>query len=257
MKKITQNIINTFFLLSLIAFVSCESDIITKSPDAIASGTGVAGSLARFSVVGNFLYVVDDNSLIMYDITQANDPTLVKTVNVGLGVETIFPFAGKLFIGSENGLFIYDIAPDGTPQFISEYQHFTSCDPVATDGEFAYVTLRNTNDCNINAGINVLEVVDVSDIENPVMLMQYDMQGPMGVGIKNDILFVCDVEAGLKIFDAQNAPHLTPIKTLNIEARDVIMLETTALVLAPNKIFQVDFSDINDIKIVGSIRIEV
>ena len=83
------------------------------------------------------------------------------------------------------------------------------------------------------------------------------MEGPLGVGIRNDVLFVCDVEAGLKIFNAQNAPNLTPITTLDIEARDVIMLETTALVLAPNKIFQVDFSDINDIKIIGSMRIEI
>jgi len=257
MKKIIINLINITFAIGLITLMSCESDIVSKSPDAMGSGTGVAGSLARFSVVGDYLYVVDDFSLNMYNVTQANNPTFVKTVNVGQGVETIFPFAGKLFIGSASGLFIYDIAPDGTPEYISEYQHFTSCDPVATDGEFAYVTLRNANDCNINAGINVLEVIDVSDIQNPVMLMQYEMQSPMGVGIRNDILFVCDVDAGLKIFNAQNSPYLTPITTLDIEARDVIMLETTALVLAPNKIFQVDFSDINDIKIVGSIRIEV
>ena len=255
MKKKIFNIFNIAFLVGLMVFTSCESDVVSKAPDV--SSTGVAGSLARFSVVGNYLYVVDNTNLNMYDVTQADNPVFVKTVNVGQGIETIFPFAEKLFIGSQEGLYIYNIANDGTPEYISEYIHFTSCDPVATDGQFAYVTLRSANECNLDGGIDVLEVVDVSDIENPIMMKQYDMESPLGVGIRNDVLFVCDDAAGLKIFDAQNAPNLTPITTLDIEARDVIMLETTALVLTPNKIFQVDYSDINDIKIVGSMRIEV
>lgn len=256
MKKIIYNIFNIAFLASLVLFTSCDADVATSKSQEI-SRTGVAGSLARFSVVDNYLYVVDNSDLKMYDVTQSNNPTFIKSVNVGQGVETIFPFAGKLFIGSQNGLFIYNINNDGTPEYISEYQHFTSCDPVATDGQYAYVTLRSANECNLNGGIDVLEVIDVSDIQNPRMMNQYQMSGPLGVGIRNNVLFVCDDAAGLKIFDAQNAPDLTPITTLDIEARDVIMLETTALVLTSEKIFQVDYSDLDNIQIISSMRIEV
>jgi len=126
----------------------------------------------------------------MYNVTQPNDPTYIKTVDVGRGVETIYPFGGQLFIGSQEGLYIYSIGTDGTPSFTSSYQHFTSCDPVATDGQYAYVTLRSQTDCNFGNGIDVLDILDVTDVNNPSFIARYEMESPLGVGVDGETLFV-------------------------------------------------------------------
>lgn len=258
MKKLLQNIFKvTFLVATLFLMTNCQSDSAeVKIPSA--NDTGVGGSLARFAVVGAYLYVVDNTNLQMYDVNQPNNPTFIKTVDVGRGVETIYPFGGKLFIGSQEGLYIYNINADGTPSYISEYQHFTSCDPVATDGQFAYVTLRNQTECNLN-GLNVLDILDVSNVNNPVFIARYEMESPLGVGVDGETLFVCEVTNGLKIFNVTNKNDIQLIKHFeNIEARDVIVLDNeTVLVLTPDMVYQLDYSDLANIKVLSSLAIEV
>ncbi len=50
-----------------------------------------------------------------------------------------------MFLGSTNGMYIYDISAPDTPKYVSELQHVTSCDPVVVDDKYAYVTLRGGN----------------------------------------------------------------------------------------------------------------
>ncbi|NJN77616.1 MAG: hypothetical protein HC803_04225 [Saprospiraceae bacterium] len=255
MKNSIQHIFKITIFLSSLMFIGCQAD--QGSPEVI-SETGVGGSLARFTVVGNYLYVIDDTSLKMYNVNQADNPTFIKSVDVGRGIETIYPFAGKLFIGSQNGLYIYNINTDGTPEFISEYIHITSCDPVATDGQYAYVTLRAATECNFWGGVNLLDILDVTDVENPVHIASYPMESPLGVGIANKTLFVCEVDFGLKIFDVTNPQDMQLIEHFTeIKARDVIVLDGTVLVLTADTIYQLDYSDLNNITIISSMAIEV
>lgn len=260
MKKIFYNILKASFLFAiLLLMTNCQNDGLSSEVKIpTGSDTGVGGSLARFTVVGNYLYVVDNTNLQTFDVSQPDNPTFITTVNIGFGVETIYPFGGKLFIGSQEGLFIYDINTDGTPSYISQYQHFTSCDPVATDGQFAYITLRNQTECNLN-GLNVLDILDVSDVNTPTFIARYEMESPLGVGIDGETLFVCEVENGLKIFDVSSKQNIQIIKIFeNIKARDVIILEDkTALILASDMIYQLDYSDLTNIKVLSSISIEV
>lgn len=254
MKNSIQNIFKITVLIGLLTIVSCHAD----ESISLDSSTGVGGSLARFSIVGDFLYVVDNSSLKMYDVRQADEPTFVKSVDVGRGVETIYPFAGKLFIGSQNGLFIYDINTDGTPEFISEYVHITSCDPVATDGQYAYVTLRAGTECNLWGGANLLDILDVTDIENPTLVASYPMESPLGVGIDDKTLFVCEVDFGLKIFDVTTPGNIQLIEHLtDIKARDVIVLDGIVLVLTADTIYQLDYSDLDNITVLSSMSIEI
>ena len=56
-----------------------------------------------------------------------------------LELKTIFNKGNRLFLGSTNGLYIYDITIPATPRYISEFLHVTSCDPVVVDDTYAYV----------------------------------------------------------------------------------------------------------------------
>src|SRR6188768_2548587 len=82
----------------------------TSLGGSAAPVTGIAGSMARFSIVNNYLYAVNISSINVLDISTANDPQLRNTVGAGWNIETIYPFKNKLFLGSSSGMFIFDIS---------------------------------------------------------------------------------------------------------------------------------------------------
>ena len=64
-----------------------------------SSPVGTGGSMARFAIVNNYLYTVDDYNLNVFNITNSNEPGFLKQVSVDYHVETIYPFENNLFIG--------------------------------------------------------------------------------------------------------------------------------------------------------------
>lgn len=102
---------------------------------------GQGGSMARFTLANGHLYAVDDYDLRLFDVSKKADPEFVKQINLGWGIETIFPFKDKLFIGSNTGMHIYDISSPAAPEQLSVYSHITSCDPVVANDDYAFVTL--------------------------------------------------------------------------------------------------------------------
>ncbi|HUQ64513.1 MAG TPA: hypothetical protein VM101_00030, partial [Flavitalea sp.] len=106
-----------FVILSILFLFSC-----TKSADSAASfgGTGQGGSLARFTIAGNYLYTVDQENLKVYNIANPSQPVYVRTITVGFEIETIYPFKDKLFIGSTSVVHIFDITDPSNPQKLSE-----------------------------------------------------------------------------------------------------------------------------------------
>ena len=77
---------------------------------------------------------------------------------------------------------------------------------MVVDGDYAFVTLRGGNNCG--ATESGLFIVDISDIATPVLATTYAMDGPYGLGIKDNKLFICDGESGLKVYDKTNIENL-------------------------------------------------
>ena len=95
-----------YLLLSLLVMMACSKDSNTKMSD---SSGGKGGSLARFAVAGNYLYVVNSSLLKVFDITDPATPVDKGFAQLGWNIETIFAYDQKLFIGSQDALYIYDI----------------------------------------------------------------------------------------------------------------------------------------------------
>jgi len=169
---------------------------------ASREAVGVGGSMARFTINDQTLYIVDEHNLHVYDITTQHDPTKVNDINVGWGIETIFPYDDKLFIGSNNGMYIYDNSSPHTPTYLSEFQHADACDPVFVEGDYAYVTLRSGTPCQ--GFVNQMEIVDISNIMNPFLVSTTALDNPHGLSVENDIVYLCDGDYGLKVLDATN-----------------------------------------------------
>jgi hypothetical protein len=226
-----------------------EVAVDVSAPVANDGGSfGTGGSMARFTLAYNYLYTVDMASLKLFNISDRANPYWEKTIPISWNIETISPYNGMLFIGSQTGMYIYSIQNPANPEFISEFWHASACDPVVVEGDYAYVTLRGGNLCG--AIESQLDVIDISTIENPKLLKSYPMQEPYGLGINNDVLFVCDGDAGLKIYDAADKMAIDSnlLATYpDINAFDVIPLGDILLMIGIDGLYQYDYSDLENI----------
>ncbi|MBO0321485.1 hypothetical protein J0X14_04180 [Muricauda sp. CAU 1633] len=216
-----------------------------------SGGTGQGGSLARFKIVEDYLYAVDSHNINVFNISDLENPQNLDDVYAGFDIETIFYNGTYLFLGSMRGMYIYDITNPAVPSFISEFEHGTACDPVVVDSDYAYVTLRGGNGCG--ATESGLFIVDISNIENPELAVQYPMDGPYGLGIKDEKLFVCDGDSGLKVYDKTDINDLVELNHFdNIVTFDVIPLESHLIMVGDGVLYQYEYLD-NDIKLISQI----
>jgi len=197
-----------FFIFMMIACNSGDGG--SYSENTTSSGQG--GSMARFAIKGDYLYAVDETNLKLFDISDSRHPAYLPSKNQGIetGAETIFPLDTMLFIGSQTGMYIYNIAHPDFPKLLGYVSHIKSCDPVVSDGKFAFVTLNSQNTfCGRNT--NSLLVYDLSNIANPALIHEVsNFVSPRGLGLLDNKLYVCDSEYGLKVFDVSDPRHVAP-----------------------------------------------
>lgn len=218
------------------------------------SGVGQGGSLARFKIVNDYLYAVDSHTINVFEISDLRNPRDLEDVYAGFDIETIFNRGDHLFLGSMRGMYIYDITTPDTPVFISEFQHGTACDPVVVDGDYAFVTLRGGNNCG--ATESGLFIVDISDINTPVLATTYAMDEPYGLGIKDNKLFVCDGKSGLKVYDKTDIGNLQSLNHYeNIVTFDVIPMDETLIMIGDEILYQYTYSG-NNIELISSINLK-
>jgi hypothetical protein len=245
--------INTMFASS------ASSDRSSGSTGGSASGTG--GSMARFALYDKYLYAVGSSDMKLFNVQQPAQPTFSTTVSMGWGIETIFPYKDKLFIGSQTGMLIYDNSNPAQPRQLSTFSHARVCDPVVVNGNTAYVTLRSGNRC---AGItNQLDVVDVSDLLNPKLVKSYPMRNPYGLGVDFPNLFICEGAYGLKSFNASDPLQIDRNLQEYIEdlqAYDVIPLGTVSnqkvlLLIGQDGFYQFDYSNPARLRLLSKIPV--
>jgi hypothetical protein len=127
---------------------------------------------------------------------------------------------------------------------------------VVVNGDLAWVTLRSGNAC---AGFtNQLEVINISNARSPKHVKTYPMQNPHGLGIDRSTLFLCEGEYGLKVFDIKD--HLKVDQNLKEhftghDAVDVIPLGNTLLLIGKDGLYQYDYSDLNEMKLLSKIPV--
>ena len=218
------------------------------------SGVGIGGSMARFGLKDKVLYIVDQNTLKVFDITNKTSPVKVNEFNPGWNVETMFLTEKNMFLGTTTGMVIYDISNPTSPVSQSFFRHARSCDPVVVDDTLAYVTLRTGTNCGGN--LNTLDVVNIKNINSPKMVMTYGLTNPHGLGKDGDLLFICDGSAGLKVYDASDPKQITShliYSYPNIRAYDVIPIGNLLVLIGDDGLYQYNYSNIQNITLLSSI----
>ena len=203
MLEIMKPIIHLFAGLMLVSlFTHCNKD--AARTDSSNQTAGAGGSTARFTIAGNYLYTVDHSSLKSFLITNPNQPVFKSKTDIGINIETIFPYQDKLFIGSSSSMYIFSLTNPDKPHLVGSatYQIRMSCDPVVVKDNAAYATLRADGPCGW--GMSSLVVYDVSSLSSPVLKTTLPLTSPYGLGVTENALYVCDGENGLAIFDVSD-----------------------------------------------------
>jgi len=240
-------------------FSPCFNCLFASSSMALAdkagsTAPGIAGSMARFSIVNEYMYTVGQSDLTILSLVNAGKPAIVGTQPVGMNIETIYPFKDKLFIGSSAGMFIYNITNAATPVRESAFTHARACDPVVADDDYAYITLRTGTMCG--GSTNVLDIVDVANVASPRLVKSYPLKNPHGLAKDGNLLFVCDGSDGLKLYDASNIGELSLLDHVkDIETYDVIAWNNLLLVVSKTGLQQYDYSDGKKMKLLSTIQI--
>ncbi len=240
------------FVLTIVyatIFTACE-----KSADSSAAiGTvGIGGSLARFTIVNNYLYIADDTKLRTYNINNASNPQFVSEVSVGQLIETIYPYGDNLFLGGQQGMYIYTLANPEMPVKLSQAVHVRACDPVVAKDTFAFVTLRSGTRCG--TATNALYTYGIGTITNPTLLNILPLPNPKGLGYKDSTLFVACEDSGLAVINIKlsNSPVLKKYIKGN-SFSDVICLGNTLVCLVKTGISLYDISNVNNITLIKNI----
>ncbi len=217
---------------------------------------GTGGSMARFTLMDGHLFAVDQSTLRVFDVLSPAEPKFIKPIELGWGIETIFPFNQKLFIGSNRGMHIYDASKPQDPKRMAVYEHILACDPVVVNEDFAFVTLRSGNFC-VN-GVNELQVIDIRDPYQPKLTKAYPMLNPHGLGLAENYLYVAEGKHGLKSFNASDVLSIdkNQLEFLqSMKSVDLIPGPNSLIVIGPDGVCQYDYSNPAKLKKLSCIQV--
>lgn len=236
-----KKIVYLLFIVTLMVGCADDSNENGLSNDS-ASTDGQGGSLATFTLKGDYLYVVDERDLNVFSIANLEEPVLANKVPIGFDIETLFGYKDFLYIGSRTGMFIYSLTNPEFPEKMSSVQHFTACDPVVANDTHAFVTLHSNTFCGND--INLLEIYDVTDVTQPLLISSRNLIYPKGLGLYGNYLLVCDDE--IKIFDVSDPLNSKLVNSIDKEAFDVIVNGNLLIAIGETGLFQYQLSTMEE-----------
>ena len=223
-----------------------DGGILTMNAAGVKS-SGMAGSMAGMVLMNDHLYAITEmHSLGIVDISNPSLPSLDSNFFAGYDLQTVFPFKGKLFLGSAVGMFMYDVTDPKHPVAAGEFSHGRACDPVIADDHYAYVTLHAGDGCGGDA--NELHVIDINNLQNAQLVKTYQMTKPTGLSKDDNLLFVCD-DTEVKVYNAANPASLQLLKKIKSSGPyDIITGNNKAMIVCNDGLYQYDYSDLNNIR---------
>ena len=232
--------------------VACGKDTFQNIDTA-----GQSGSITRFAIYNNYMYVLNLNEVQTYNLGQDNKPVLFHTLATDYGLETIQVYDGSIYVGSTTALYILDITRPGAPTLLSKtdpdaFDFVERCDPVVIKNNYVYSTLKVIqNSCGTISANSALVVYDITDKVAPFVVSEILMNIPNGLGYNETHLFVCDEGVDqVVVFDLENPGNPTPTN-FNISITDPVdlIINGKTMIVSTKTDFQIyDISDVANIK---------
>lgn len=188
----------------------------------VGAGGDVKGTLNKITTLNNYAYVLGSSEVFVFS-DNGNSMSFANRVYVTSDAETIYPYDNYLYVGSQSSMELLSTTNPEYPTHVSSYWHPTSCDPVLPHGDYAYVTLRTADNSGCEGDENTLDIIDMTDVFNPVPLNSVVMDSPYGLGMDGNYLWIGQGYNGLTLLDNSNPANPSIIKTFNgVKAFDVI-----------------------------------
>ncbi|MFK7995145.1 MAG: LVIVD repeat-containing protein [Granulosicoccus sp.] len=248
----------SLFIVASVMLSGCSDNASSDASSTDRPGlTGTAGSTARMIIDGDYLYAISGSSVQLFDISTPAAPVPWTQVNIDWDIQTLFAYEDYLLVGAADGIHILDNTDRASPQYVGDFQHAVTRDPVVAQDNVAYATLRRDDTQPGNDIVNQLNVIDISDVEDPVLVQVQNLNSPSGLAVRGERLYVCDGSEGLKIFDISDklAPSVSEI-LFNIECNDVIATDDTLHVIGPRDYSQYNTSLTPTPQLMSTIRRE-
>jgi hypothetical protein len=218
--------------------------------DDMGTNISTAGSMTRFLPIDGYLYTINFNELVLFQLASNYKPNPWIRINTETQAETLFRLNELLFVGSVNGMLLYDVENASDPIYINRIEHMRSCDPVVADLQYAYVTLRGGTNCFTD--INELQIIDIQTPENLQVVSRKTLFNPHGLAVYENHLMVCDGSAGIKILDVTDKTQPEIVTNYPIGfAYDVIIHYPTAMVVGEEMLFQYDVSNLPELTLLS------
>lgn len=215
-------------------------------------GIGANGSLPRFAIADDKIFIPTESEMFMYSLATLGNPVRALPEYSLYDLKTISVSGKYMFLGTYYYSHLVDITSPLSIQPLLYFDEVYSCSPFAVDDTLIFSTSRTGTFCGSSS--NILSVISISDIQNPRLLKEYQMTAPLGFVKEGDILFVCDTYSGLTIYDASDPLTMTIIKTYpEINAHNVLIYNDILVLLSNDGIYQYDYSDLQNITLLSSI----
>ena len=229
---------------------SQEDDSVVLEGDSEVEEVSQAGSMARFLPIDNLLYTLNNWELILFEINENHQPLRFGKTPTNTMAETLYRLNDLLFIGTTTGMQLYDISDARNPKFLSQIDHFRSCDPVVADTEYAYVTLRGGTNCFTDR--NELQIISLEDPKELEVVSRQLLFNPHGLAIYENFLLVCDGTAGIKVIDVADKENPKVLNTYPVNfAYDVIIDFPRAMVVGEGKLYQYEISQLPEMVLIN------
>ena len=161
----------------------------------------IGGATYALAVQGNYAYVGVGPRLIILDVSDPANPTMVGQTDVLPGVvEDMVILENYAYIACRNGLCIIDISDPTHPSEISFLPLPGFAIDLAIAGNYAYVA----------DGAAGLYIVNITSLTSPATIGFYDTPGEArGVAVWENYVYVADGREGLRILDVNNPYYPT------------------------------------------------
>ena len=174
-----------------------------------SSSTNVGG-LTHIEVRGNLAYIINNNGLHIWDVSNNNNPFLLSSIGLESYPQDLYVAGNYVYVSvGASGLNIVDVRNSSEPTLVGSFDTYSVAVDSHIKDDVAYVAHSDDG----------LLMIDISNLEYPELIGQFETSSfNYDVKLKDSLAFITCWEDGFKIinvFDPTSPVLLSSLSSFN------------------------------------------